>query len=202
MYTQLCLFLSQLSPSFLPRFHSIFIIKAFQKYQNVIVESSCSNKVKNEPLETGIHWPLRIKLTTDLRWDSLKISPSEELEEHILGNINMDSRRLLDAWIPIELSIYDVNISETCKVNLAKKESFWFELTPEKSCSLNAGMVEEPCYDVEKSRKEFSYSIEPFRQIKKRGNLNYGQEIGLRWSGSKSVNKLEFSVPYVPRLDF
>ena len=63
-------------------------------------------------------------------------------------------------------------------------------------------MIEQPtCYDLEEARKEFAYSIEPFRQLVNKRNLNYNQEIGLRWSGVKAIEKLEFSVLYVPRLD-
>ena len=63
-------------------------------------------------------------------------------------------------------------------------------------------MIEQPtCYDLEEARKGFAYSIEPFRQLVNKRNLNYNQEIGLRWSGAKAVEKLEFSVLYVPRLD-
>ena len=53
--------------------------------------------------------------------------------------------------------------------------------------------MEQPtCYDLEEARKKFSYSIEPFRQVVSKRNLNYNQEIGLRWSGTKAVEKLEF----------
>ena len=63
-------------------------------------------------------------------------------------------------------------------------------------------MIEQPTYyDWEEARKEFAYSIEPFRQLVNKRNLNYNQEIGLQWSGTKAVEKLEFSVLYVPRLD-
>lgn len=66
-----------------------------------------------------------------MRWESLKILHSEALEEHIWVNIGEANRRVLEAWIPIDLSIHDVDTGETCKVKLAKKESFWFEpLTP------------------------------------------------------------------------
>lgn len=62
-------------------------------------------------------------------------------------------------------------------------------------------MEEVTCYNLEKRRKEFAYSIEPFRQITKRRSLSYGQEIGFKWSDCKAVGSLEFSVLYVPRLD-
>ena len=46
--------------------------------------------------EDSNSWPFRIRLTTDhLCWDSLKISPSKEFEEHILGNMNEASRKAL-----------------------------------------------------------------------------------------------------------
>lgn len=179
------------------------MIKTLLKGQSFKGEGRCSNNGKEVcslvAKETRTSWPFTIKLTTDhIRWDSLKISPSKELEEHILGNINEASRKLLDAWIPIELYIDDVDTCQTYKVKLAKKESFWFEPTPENTSWYNAAMVEEPCYDLEKKRKEFAYSIEPFRQIAKRRSLSYDHEIGLRWSGNKSNNKFEFSVLNVP----
>ena len=72
----------------------------------------------------------------------------------------------------------------SCK--LAKKESFWFKPTPfsyEKPRKEKT-MTEQPtCYDLEEARKEFAYSIEPFRQVVSKRNLKYNQEIGLRWSG-------------------
>jgi hypothetical protein len=178
-------------------------------------EGSCSNKCKEVcstfPAETNNSWPFRIKLTTDhVRWDSLKILPSKEFEEHILCNMNKDRHKALDEWNPVEIFIYDADTCETYPVKLAKKESFWFEpITPfldekqrkGKPFCPNAETKKQPCYDLEEARKEFVYSIEPFRQIVRKRNLNYNQEIGLRWSSSKGVEKLEFSVLYVPRLD-
>lgn len=155
--------------------------------------------------EDSNSWPFRIRLTTDhLCWDSLKISPSKEFEEHILGNMNEASRKALKAWLPVEISIYDVDTCETYPAKLAKKESFWFKPTPfsyEKPRKEKTIMEQPTCYDLEEARKEFAYSIEPFRQLVNKRNLNYNQEIGLRWSGTKAVEKLEFSVLYVPRLD-
>jgi hypothetical protein len=184
------------------------MMKKMAREGSDIEEDIGSNKGKEV---CGNSWPFRIKLTTDhIRWDSLKISPSEEFEEHILHNLNEASHRALEAWLPVEISIYDVDTHETYPVKLAKKESFWFKPTPlfyekprkEKSFFSDATMMEQPaCYDLEEARKVFAYSIEPFRQIVKKRNLNYNQEIGLRWSGSKGVEKLEFSVLYVPRLD-
>lgn len=165
--------------------------------------------------ESGNTWPYRMRLTTDhLRWDSLKISHSEALEEHILAKIGEANRGALEGWIPIDMSIHDVDTGETYEVKLVKKESFWFEPTPfveervilrkKKSFSIFCprNLKEVPCYDVEKTRKEFAYSIEPFRQITKKRGLSYGQEIGFRWSGCKlDIQRLEFSVLNVPRLD-
>lgn len=166
--------------------------------------------------ESGNTWPYRMRLTTDhLRWDSLKISHSEALEEHILAKIGEANRGALEGWIPIDMSIHDVDTGETYEVKLVKKESFWFEPTPfveervilrkKKSLSIFCprNLKEVPCYDVEKTRKEFAYSIEPFRQITKKRGLSYGQEIGFRWSGCKllDIQILEFSVLNVPRLD-
>lgn len=198
---------SLLSPSFAPNiFTAIIMTKTILKSQYFKGEGKCSNKGKEVHSwltnETTTSWPFTIKLTPDhIRWDSLKISPSKELEEHILWNIDEASRKLLDAWIPIELCINDVDTCETYKVKLAKKESFWFEPIPEKTSLYHEAMVEEPCYDLEKKRKEFAYSIEPFRQITKRRSLGYDHEIGLRWSSSKSVNIFEFSVLNGPGSD-
>lgn len=171
--------------------------------------TKCKEVCSTLPAETNNSWPFRIKLTTDhMRWDSLKISPSKEFEEHILGNMNKDSHEVLDAWKAVEILVYDVDTDETYPVKLAKKESFWFEpFSDEKQrkgksfCPNAAAMKKQPCYDLEEARKEFVYSIEPFRQIVRKRNLNYNQEIGLRWSSCRAVEKLEFSVLYVPRLD-
>ena len=81
--------------------------------------------------EDSNSWPFMIRLTTDhLCWDSLKISPSKEFEEHILGNMNEASRKALKAWLPVEISIYDVDTCGTYPAKLAKKKSFWFKPTP------------------------------------------------------------------------
>ena len=119
--------------------------------------------------EDSNSWPFRIRLTTDhLCRDSLKISPSKEFEEHILGNMNEASRKALKAWLPGEISIYDVDTCETYPAKLAKKESFWFKPTPfsyEKPRKEKTMMEQPTCYDLEEARKEFAYSIEPFRQV-------------------------------------
>lgn len=176
-----------------------------------MAEDSGSSKGKgvcSSAAEASHSWPVKIRLSTDhMRWNSLKMSPSKELQEQILGKMRETSRKQLDAWIPVEMFIYDVDTCETYKVKLAKKESFWFEPAPfldEKedpypSSSSKRVLKEQPCSDLKKARKEFAYTIEPFRHIVKKRNLSYGHEIGLRWSGSKSIDKLEFSVLYVPR---
>lgn len=151
--------------------------------------------------EASTSWPIKITLSTDqMRWDSLKISPSKELQEQIIGKMSEASRKALDSWIPVEMFMYDVDTCETYEIELAKKESFCFEPTPclgEKKRVLKA----QPCSDMKKARQEFAYSIKPFRQIVRKRNLSYGQEIGLRWLGSKTIDELEFSVLYVPRRD-
>lgn len=143
-------------------------------------------------------WPFRIKLSADhIRWDSLKISPSKEFEEWILGHMSEGNRKAIEAWAPVNISIYDVDTCETYKAKMAKKESFWFDPMPcvgEKKST----MKEPPCYDLEKARKEFVYSIEPFRYVVKRRDLRRDQEIGLRVSGNS--NDLEFSILYSPLL--
>lgn len=155
------------------------------------------------------YWPYRTKLTTDqLRWDSLKISEPKEFEETILRNMNEGSYRHLDEMIPIEISIYDVDICETYKVKLVKKEAFWFEPLPlvgEKSKkdmfpSHPFAKVSGKSNNNHTDRKEFVYSIEPFRHIIKKRGLDYQQEIGLRWSGSKTIDRFDFSVLSSPRL--
>ena len=132
-----------------------------------------------------------------MRWDSLKISPSREFEDFILQNMSADCQKALELWQPIELSIYDVDIHEIYKVDLTKKESFWFEPLPDigqkrlKPASSN---------ESKKIMKEkFAYSLQPFRHIAKKRGLSYVQEIGLNWSGSRTVNKIEFSVLHAPR---
>lgn len=151
-------------------------------------------------------WPFRIKLTTDcMRWDSLKISPCKEFEEHIVGHMNDSSRKALESWIPVNILIYDVDTCETYEAKLSKKESFWFDPLPvlgEKPkmgageyCSSSKAVVREPpCYDLEKAREEFAYSVEPFRHIIRKRDLKYDQEIGLRFSGGKVIVGFEFSV--------
>ena len=144
----------------------ISMMKKMAREGSDIEEDIGSNKGKEV---CGNSWPFRIKLTTDhIRWDSLKISPSEEFEEHILHNLNEASHRALEAWLPVEISIYDVDTHETYPVKLAKKESFWFKPTPlfyekprkEKSFFSDATMMKQPaCYDLEEARKVFAYSI-------------------------------------------
>lgn len=150
-----------------------------------------------------------MKLTTDqLRWDSLKIPQSKEFEEVILRNMNEGSCRVLDEMIPIEISIYDVDICETYKVKLVKKEAFWFEPLPlvgeksrkDKFSSHSIAEVSGKSYNLHKEKKEFAYSIEPFRHVVNKRGLDYQQEIGLRWSGSKTINRFDFSVLSSPRL--
>ena len=176
------------------QFQFISMMKKMARYGSGIGED-ISNKDKevcsNLP-EDSNSWPFRIRLTTDhLCWDSLKISPSKEFEEHIVGNMNKASHKALKAWLPVEISIYDVDTCEAYPAKLAKKESFWFKPTPffyekprkEKSTQPNATMMEQPiCYDLEEARKEFAYSVEPFRQVVNKRNRNYNQEIGMRWS--------------------
>lgn len=44
-------------------------------------------------------WPFKLKLTSDhIRWDSIKIPPSNEFEQHILSNLDEGSRRILDSF--------------------------------------------------------------------------------------------------------
>ncbi|KAL5135990.1 hypothetical protein HKD37_03G008766 [Glycine soja] len=112
-------------------------------------------------------WPLRIKLTNDrMLWDSIKIS-SKEFEEFILGQMNESSRKSLESWIPVNILIYDVDNCETYDAKLFKKESFWFDPMPVLGEKPKKGesMKESSSYSLEKARKEFAYSIEPFRQI-------------------------------------
>ncbi|KAJ1417104.1 hypothetical protein SESBI_16791 [Sesbania bispinosa] len=167
---------------------------------NVIEECSNDNNRGKEA------WPFRMKLTTDsMRWDSLKISPSKEFEECILGHMNESSRKALESWIPVNISIYDVDTCETYDTKLTKKEGFWFDPMPilgEKpkmsecsSPSFKVSVMGEPtCYDLGKAREEFVYSIEPFRHIIRKRDLKYDQEIGLRFSGGTMTVGFEFSV--------
>ncbi|RDY13256.1 hypothetical protein CR513_01843, partial [Mucuna pruriens] len=145
-------------------------------------------------------WPFRMKLTTDgMRWDSLKISPSKEFEECVLGHMNESSRKALESWIPVNILIYDVDTCETYDAKLSKKESFWFDPMPVlgecSSSSSKADMRETPCYNLDKARKHFAYSIQPFRHIIRKRDLKYDQEIGLRYCGGEVLVAFEFSYP-------
>lgn len=172
--------------------------------QNIIAEGGCGENgmgyaVCSSSQEANKSWPFRVKLTTDnIRWDSLKISPSQEFEAYILANLDEASRKLLDAYIPVEIHIIDVDTRETYKANLSKKESFWFEPLPD------VGQKKQNfcCHKLtEKAKKEFAYSVEPFRHIAQKRNLSYDQEIGLRWSGSRSEINFYFSIVHAPRFD-
>ncbi|KAK7258843.1 hypothetical protein RIF29_24431 [Crotalaria pallida] len=138
-------------------------------------------------------WPFRIKLTTDcMRWDSLKITPSKEFEEFILGHINESSRKALESWNPVNILIYDVDTCETYDAKLSKKESFWFNPMP--VIGEKPTMREPHSYGLKKAREEYAYSIEPFRYIIRKRDLKYDQEIGFRFSGGRVIVGLEFSV--------
>lgn len=148
--------------------------------------------------EANKSWPFRLKLTTDhIRWDSLKISPSQEFEDHILRRLDEASRKVLDAWIPIEIHIIDTDIQETYRVKLAKKKSFWFEPLPDvKQKKKNTFS-----FHRDKARNEYYYSLEPFKHIVKRRNLSCDKVIELCWSGNRTIIKFDFSVVYSPRLE-
>lgn len=177
-----------------------------------LLNEKAASSVKGKQLcsssmESTNPWPFRIKLTTDhLRWDSLKISPSVELGEHIIAKLDEATHQLLDQRHPIKISIYDMDTCETYKVNFAKKESFWFEPFPDIeqisqriSSTINITMTDCLCDNHQRSRNEFFYSIEPFREIQKKRNLRCNVEIGFRWSGSSETgNQFEFSVLYDP----
>ncbi|ESW19055.1 hypothetical protein PHAVU_006G093000 [Phaseolus vulgaris] len=162
--------------------------------------TECSSK--SGPRTNDV-WPCKMKLTTDcMRWDSLKISP-KEFEESMLGHMNESSRKALESWIPVNISIYDVDNGETYDTKLFKKESFWFDPMPisgEKPMK-GKSMMEPLCYNLEKAREEFAYSIEPFRHIVRKRDLRYDQEIGLRYCGGNVVVAFEFSVLHSPPLD-
>ncbi|KAF5739847.1 hypothetical protein HS088_TW12G01058 [Tripterygium wilfordii] len=146
--------------------------------------------------ETMNPWPFRLKLTRDhIRWDSLKIPPSRDFEAHILENLDEASRRVLDAWGSVQVSIFDADTCDTHKVNLVKKKAFWFEPFPDVG-QRKGKQKTFSCND-----DEFAYSIEPFKMIVKKRNLSCDQEIGFRWSGNYPVKRLDFSVLYVPSLD-
>lgn len=136
-----------------------------------------------------------------MRWDSLKISPSKEFEEYVLGHMNENSRKDLESWIPVNILIYDVDTCETYDAKLSKKESFWFDPMPLLGEKQKKG-VEPPCYNLEKAREDFAYSIEPFRHVIRKRDLKYDQEIGLRYCGGNVVVAFEFSVLHSSLLDF
>lgn len=191
-------------------FSPLFKMKITLDEQHIIEQGSLSIKGKgvcSSGSETSNPWPYRIKLTTDsMRWDSLKISPSREFNNHVLENMSEANRDALDTWKAVEVSIYDVDTQETYKVSLAKKEAFWFEPFPdvgqrkEKSASSNTTM-EHYIYEFGRRRKYFFYSLQPFRHIIKKRGLRYDQEIGFRCSGNATVDTIEFSVIYTPWLE-
>ncbi|CAJ1960887.1 unnamed protein product [Sphenostylis stenocarpa] len=163
-----------------------------------VTESSNTSAAKSSDM-----WACRMKLTTDcMRWDSLKISP-KEFEESVLGQMNESSRKALESWIPVNILIYDVDNGETYDTRLFKKESFWFDPMPVSGERPRKGesMKEPPCYNLEKAREVFAYSIQPFRHIIRKRDLKYDQEIGLRYCGGNVVVAFEFSVLHSPPLD-
>ncbi|KAL3030418.1 hypothetical protein AAZX31_03G218900 [Glycine max] len=181
-------------------FHSLLLEKKTLKVGMANV-TECSKK--STPRMSN-PWPLRIKLTNDrMLWDSIKIS-SKEFEEFILGQMNESSRKSLESWIPVNILIYDVDNCETYDAKLFKKESFWFDPMPVLGEKPKKGesMKESSSYSLEKARKEFAYSIEPFRQIIRKRGLKYDQEIGLRYCGGQVVVAFEFSVLHSSLSDF
>ncbi|KAJ6682969.1 hypothetical protein OIU74_021095 [Salix koriyanagi] len=150
---------------------------------------------------------IEYKLTVDsMRWDSLKISPSREFNNHNLENLYEANRKDLDMWKPVEVSIYDTDTHETYKVSLAK-EAFWFEPFPDaahrklKKSAASNKTLEHYMNEVEQMSKDFSYSPQPFRHIIKKSSLIYDQEIGLCCSGNETaVDRIDFSLLYTPRL--
>ena len=174
--------------------HSHFLVREFLLSMANVTECSSKSGEKTHDV-----WPCRMKLTTDcMRWDSLKISPME-FEESMLGHMNESSRKALESWIPVKILIYDVDNGETYDAKLFKKESFWFDPMPDSG--EKSSMKEPPCYNLEKAREEFAYSIEPFRQIIRKRDLKYDQEIGLRYCGGNVVVAFEFSVLHSLPLD-
>ncbi|KAJ6305854.1 hypothetical protein OIU78_021222 [Salix suchowensis] len=151
---------------------------------------------------------IEYKLAVDsMRWDSLKISPSREFNNHILENLSEANRKDLDMWKPVEVSIYDTDTHETYKVSMAKKEAFWFEPFPDaahrkvKKSAASNKTLEHYMNELEQRSKDFSYSLHPFRHIIKKRSLIYDQEIGLCCSGNETVvDRIDFSLLYTPRL--
>ena len=115
----------------------------------------------------------------------------KEFEVHILGKMNKDSHRALEAWISLEISIYDVGTNEFYPLNLSKKQSFWSKPTPfidqslrkERSFYPNATMMEQPaCYDLEEAREEFPYLMSPLVLVfitNVQFGINYSQIVHL-----------------------
>ncbi|KAJ6876839.1 hypothetical protein NC651_029755 [Populus alba x Populus x berolinensis] len=112
--------------------------------QDIIEQGSLSMKGKgvcSSGSETSNPWPYRIKLTTDsMRWDSLKISPSWEFNNHVLENMSEANRDALDMWKAIEVSIYDVDTQEIYKPfrQIIKKRGLRYDQEIGFRCSGNA----------------------------------------------------------------
>ncbi|KAL6278647.1 hypothetical protein ACE6H2_022248 [Prunus campanulata] len=55
--------------------------------------------------ETDTSWPFKLKLKlANLCTDLLKLDPSKEFEEHIVGAMSEANRKLLEDWKPVYIS--------------------------------------------------------------------------------------------------
>ena len=94
----------------------------------------------------------------------------KEFEVHILGKMKKDSHRALEAWISIEILIYDVDTHEMYPLNLSKKQSFWSKQNPfidqslrkERSFYPNATMMQQPLVMIWKMQERVSLFDESF----------------------------------------
>ena len=130
--------------------------------------------------------PFRIRLTTHhLCWDSLKISPSKEFEEHILGNMNEASRKALKHGFLLQYQFMMVTpvkrILQIGKERVILVQTNTVFLWEAKKGKNNDGAANLLWFGRSKERVcLFDWA---FRQVVSKRNLKYNQEIGLRWSG-------------------
>ncbi|KAM1799502.1 hypothetical protein ACFX12_033432 [Malus domestica] len=159
---------------------------------------SRSSKGKGVAAETSTPSPFKIKLEVDhLHTGVLKIDPSKEFEEHIVGNMTAANQKLLHEWKPVEFTFKDVDTDQTYTITLQKTASYKF---------LSDQSKEQEAIDMRKAKDDFFYTIRPSsRAMDKRQLMTFGdQGIGMPWTApSVDSNKpaLEVSVLYVPRLD-
>ncbi|KAL4593843.1 hypothetical protein ACB092_M009600 [Castanea dentata] len=87
------------------------------KWQGEDSGSTNGKEVCSGSSKSSNSWLFRTRLTTNHPQDFT----FKEFEVHIFGKMNKDSHRALEAWISLEISIYDVDTHEMYPLNLSKK---------------------------------------------------------------------------------